>query len=235
MAKSFVLDIKLDQDRPSTLATEWSKGIEVALMGDKENHEGYYLTEWKKKIKFTLVIEELSENAEKEYKGYYYWNSKGKEWLEWEKSNEKPDFKNPELAKITETLIMKRLTRELENLAREKQTHIFWKIPFRKNIKVGVWLNLKKEEKLPNKRKLISVPITLYLENQKFEGKYEVEVNEENIVIDYNFEWKSVDQEETIYNLNFYSDYQEDVKNLLNDLLEVEEIYSLENASQEEE
>jgi hypothetical protein len=235
MAKSFALDIKLNQDRPSTFTTEWSKGIEVALMDDKVEHEGYYLTEWKKKIKFTLVIDELSENSEKEYEGYYYWSSKGEEWIEWEKRNEKPDFKNPELAKIAERLIMERLTRELENLAIEKQTHIFWKIPFKKNIKVGVWLNLKKEESLPNKRKLITVPITLYLENQKFEGKYEVKVNEGNIMVDYNFEWQTPEQEEILNSLNFYSDYQEDVKNLLNDLLEVEEIYGLENTSKEKE
>jgi hypothetical protein len=235
MAKSFALDIKLNQNRPSTFATEWSKGTEVALMGDKIEHEGYYLTEWKKKIKFTLVIDELSENSEKEYEGYYYWNSKGEEWLEWEKGNEKPDFKNPELAKIAERLIMERLTRELENLAIEKQTHIFWKIPFKKNIKVGVWLNLKKEESLPNKRKLITVPITLYLENQEFKGKYQVEVKEGNIMVDYDFKWQTPEQEEILNSLNFYSDYQEDAKNLLNDLLGVEEIYDLENTTQEEE
>jgi hypothetical protein len=123
----------------------------------------------------------------------------------------------------------------LENLSRKKQIDILWDIPFKKNIKVGVWLNLKKEENLPNKRKLISVPITLHLGNQKFEGKYQVEVKEKNIMVDYNFEWETVDQEKMLYGLNFYSDYQEDVKNLLNDLLEVEEIYNLENTTQEEE
>ena len=150
------------------------------------------------------------------------------------RNSEKPDFKDSELAKMTETLIMERITRELENLARKKQTYIFWKIPFRKNVKVGVWLNLREEENLPNKRKLISVPITLYLENQKFEGKYQVETKEENIVVDYSFEWQTTDQEEMLHNLNFYSDYQEDVKNLINDLLEVEEIHDLENTAQEE-
>jgi hypothetical protein len=231
MAKAFAFEVKLNQNQLPT--TEWTKGIKFTLMNDKTKHKGYYLTNWKKKIKFTLIIDKLPEGTEKEYRGYYCWNSNGKEWIEWEKDSEKPNFQDPELAKTAETLIIEKLTRELENLAREKQTHILWKIPSRKNIKVDVWLNLKKEEKLSNGRKLISVPITLYLENQKFDGEYQVEVKEENTMIDYNFKWKTPDQEEMLCNLNFYSDYQEDVKNPLNDLLEVEEIYSLENTSQE--
>jgi hypothetical protein len=239
MAKAFAFSIKLNQNQPTILVTDQVKGIEFALMTNEEKeHEGYYLTEWKKKVEFTLIIDKLTENTVKEYKGYYWWNSKGEENIEWVKNSENPDFEDPEKIdpeRIMKTFIMEGIASKLGRMAMKNQTHILWKIPFKKNIKVGVWLNLKKEENLPSKGKLITVPITLYLENQKFEGEYQVETKEENVVADYNFEWKSADQEEAIYNLNFYSDYQEDVKNLLNDLLGVEEIYDLENTTQEEE
>jgi hypothetical protein len=212
MTKNFTFNTKLDENQPST-----------------------FVTEWKTRIKFTLTSNELQENTntKKEYKGYYWWNSKGEEYIEWITENEKTKFKDSELAKTTETAIIKEVKRELEKLARKKQIDILWDIPFKKDIKVGAWLLLKEEKNLPNKRKLISVPITLHLGNQRFKGKYQVEVKEKNIMVDYNFEWETVDQEKMLYGLNFYSDYQEDVKNLLNDLLEVEETYDLENTTQE--
>lgn len=207
MTENFTFKAKLDENQPST-----------------------FVTEWKTRIKFTLTNNKLQKNTntKKEHKGYYWWNSDGKEWIEWIE-NEEPEFKDSELAKTAETVIIKEVKRELEKLARKKQIDILWDIPFKKDVKVIVWLLLKKEKKLSNEKKLITVPITLYLKNQRFVGEYHAIVKEKNIMIDYRFVWRTTSEEEIIYNLKFYSDYQEDVKNLLNDLLEIEEIHNLEN------
>jgi hypothetical protein len=220
MEKFLNFYVKLNQNKPSESATE------------------QLTTKWRKEIEFTLIVKTKDVNTEKKYEkeycGCYWWDSNGNEGIEWTKNNGKPNFEDPETEEIMESTIKWQVKTEIEKLAKEEEKTDLWMIPSKKDFKIETWINLKTVKTLPEKTKLISVPIRLHWKNQIFNGKYCVEVKEQNIVVDYNFDWETKKQEQILYNLGFFSNIQERIKDFINDLLDVKEIHDLENATQEE-
>jgi hypothetical protein len=91
------------------------------------------------------------------------------------------------------------------------------------NFTVKIYDKLTKVKKSQKKTKLISVPIILHWNHQTFYGIYHAKIMEPNIVIDYYFQWETIENEKCIDNSCFHPQVSEKVSKKIIDIINTQQ------------